>query len=135
QIAVVRLAPAGHPAREIARTKEHVVTPDNMTTGRIQGWRATNTTRLRGRMTWKSVKRFSEKIMLQQQAKTRRRYVFIALLGLLAAAAGLALLGWHGCGLGRVGAAHIAPGIGRSLGVRNLPQGILIGLLLDGIRL
>src|SRR3954453_8904378 len=28
QIAVVRLAPAGHPAREVARTKDHVVTPD-----------------------------------------------------------------------------------------------------------
>jgi branched-chain amino acid transport system ATP-binding protein len=35
QIAIVRLAPAGHPAREIARTKDHVVTPDSMTTGRI----------------------------------------------------------------------------------------------------
>src|SRR6478735_5863089 len=35
QIAVVRLAPAGHPAREIARTRDHVVTPDHMTTGRI----------------------------------------------------------------------------------------------------
>src|SRR5215204_2538943 len=37
QIAVVRLAPAGHPAREIARTKDHVVTPD---TGRQVEYRA-----------------------------------------------------------------------------------------------
>src|SRR5262245_9453464 len=35
QIAVDRLAPAGHPAREISRAKDHVATPERVTTGLI----------------------------------------------------------------------------------------------------